>query len=371
MFNKTVLFFTLFILIAAVLCACSNGAGQGISQPTTTPTTAATSTNTPTTLPDTEATVTSPTEAPIVSDQQLIDKVNTILAADESKNGKADLYSKALNVIRKNKIPLPLMPTEDGNVFHWNRETNRFEIFKKQAVPLDKNTFQDRKIIIYGDSITHGVGASDKSKCFVSLLGEALNTTIDNRGKSGYCITTNATDRDGSLLKSHLNNIVACNDPADYVIVALGVNDWTRSNVGDTIQLGTLGSTDTTTIYGAYNVCMKALTENYKGTNTKIIFATPMPTDWLLGHTSGKKDGDFNSITANDNGYTLQDICYAIKETAALYQIPVMDMHSEIGIDHINSDVYLADGVHPNDTGYQKMAELWEAYLLNNYSYTK
>ena len=365
MFYKIRFLFILLILMAATLCACANGTIQDNSQPSTTPTAASTPADVAT-----KPSTTSPTEEAVLSDQQLIDKVNAILAADENKNGKADLYSKALNIIRKNKISLPLTPTEEGNVFHWNRETNRFEILKQQAAPLNKSDFQDKKIIIYGDSITRGVGASDKdSKGYVPLLAEALNTTIDNRGKSGYVISTNAKERDGTLLNSHFNNIIACDDPADYVIVALGVNDWTRSNVGDTIQLGTLGSTDTTTIYGAYNVCMKALTENYKGTNTKIIFATPTPTDWLLGRTSGKKNGDFNSITANDNGYTLQDICYAIKETAALYQISVMDMHSEIGIDHINANVYLADGVHPSDTGHQKMAELWEAYLLNNYSY--
>ena len=72
----------------------------------------------------------------------------------------------------------------------------------------------------------------------------------------------------------------------------------------------------------------------------------------------------------------LRDICDAIIETCASYRIPVLDVNRYSGI-YYNSEedkttnLYFGDGIHPNDAGHAKIAEILHWYLLQNPSYVE
>ena len=233
--------------------------------------------------------------------------------------------------------------------------------------PLKLMDFAGKKITILGDSITYGVGSTGSNNGYAKLLGDILDATIENKGVSGTTFCEGAEQKDGSPAYSQINNLRSYNGTTDYFIVALGANDWTLSNNGDGIKLGTLGSTDTTTIYGAVNVYCQILTEKFKDTNTKIYFSTP---------TISRSVVNFSSTITNNWGYTLRDICKAITETAKTYDIPTFDMNLHSGIYYNsasdnNVSETMQDGVHPNDAGHTLMANALADFLLENYSYER
>ncbi len=232
--------------------------------------------------------------------------------------------------------------------------------------PLEISDFADKKITILGDSVTVGVGSTGNNTGYAKLLGDILGATIENKGSNGTLFCEGAKLNTGANATSRLNDLRNYNDTTDYFIVALGANDWTLSNYeSNNIALGTLGSTDTTTIYGAVNVYCQVLVEKFKDTDTKIYFSTPT--------ISGTVNG-FSSTAQNRLGYTLRDICNAIIETAAMYDIPTFDMNLHSGIYYNssadnNTSSTMKDGVHPSDAGHELMANALANFLLENYSY--
>ena len=232
--------------------------------------------------------------------------------------------------------------------------------------PLEIGYFAGKKITILGDSVTFGVGSTGDNTGYAKLLGDILGAKIENKGANGTLFCEGAKLNTGANATSRLNDLRNYNDTTDYFIVALGANDWTLSNYeSNNIALGTLGSTDTTTIYGAVNVYCQVLVEKFKDTDTKIYFSTPT--------ISGTVNG-FSSTAQNRLGYTLRDICNAIIETAAMYDIPTFDMNLHSGIYYNssadnNTSSTMKDGVHPSDEGHELMANALANFLLENYSY--
>ncbi len=226
------------------------------------------------------------------------------------------------------------------------------DVLVRDTLTLDY--FADKKITLLGDSITVGVGSTQTDGVFngyAKQLGEILGAEIENKGSNG---TTMATNTGGV---SRLNDLRNYTGTTDYFIVALGTNDYYFAKSND-VKLGTLGSTDSDTIYGAVYTYASILKEKFKGTNTKIYFMTPVYRSDTLNSTSY-------------NGYTLRDICTAIIETCEMFDIPVLDNYYLSGI---WSDTYsndMADGVHPNDNGHAKIANSLANFLLSNYYYVE
>ena len=54
----------------------------------------------------------------------------------------------------------------------------------------------------------------------------------------------------------------------------------------------------------------------------------------------------------------IEDIVSAIIEIGRLHSTPVCDMYRNSGLNQTNLSYYTTDGVHPNDAGYVRMANL-------------
>lgn len=226
--------------------------------------------------------------------------------------------------------------------------------------PLQVSDFANKKITILGDSVTVGIGSTGDNTGYAKRLGDILGCEIENKGQNGTVFVTGAKQASGADAVSRINDVTAYSGVTDYFIVALGANDWTLSNYGDKIQLGELGSSDTSTIYGAVNYYAKTLKQKFEGTDTKIYFSTPTVSATVGGTSPSSK---------NDLGYTLRDICNAIIETCETYDIPTFDMNLLSGITQSNFQTNMKDGVHPNDNGHQLMANALSNFLLENYSF--
>ena len=243
---------------------------------------------------------------------------------------------------------------------------------EKYLIPniLDNNSFEGKTIVCIGDSITAGVGTTVGVNDYVTLLGEKLGANTVRKGVSGTVLCTDGHRKCNidMLTKENISG-------ADIVTIFMGINDWANATE-NYYSLGTLGSDDTSTIYGAVDMwCrrIKELQELEEFKDTKFYFMTPVITSWNNSVTSAKS---WDQTKTNICGYTLRDLCDAIIKTSSLYEIPVLDLNYYSGIYYISSEDNNVsdtggDGVHPSPKGHSYIADTIAMFLLDNPTYVK
>ena len=185
------------------------------------------------------------------------------------------------------------------------------------------------KYIAFGDSITCGIDpviGGKVEKPYPTLVSETLSLkSYENKAVSGATIASNTLNR-----ACLANLITSYKGEADIISVLGGVNDYYCN-----LPLGDIDDNDVSTIYGSLHVSMSYLVENYN--ESFIFYMTPYKCIYS------------NRLYSDNNlqGYNLEDVANAIKEVAAIYNIPVLDLFNEGGFENVmsNSD---CDGLHPN-----------------------
>lgn len=155
------------------------------------------------------------------------------------------------------------------------------------------NILYGKKWAVCGDSFTHGdfSNALDTDyyiteegpykgqyKVYGYLIGNRNNMRIQHLAVGGR---TMATPADGSFTNAFSNNMYKDIDAdVDYITLYFGINDShhrpksTGTDGEDKtgiIELGTIDDTDRSTFYGAWNVVIKYLIENYPNAHIGII----------------------------------------------------------------------------------------------------
>ena len=230
----------------------------------------------------------------------------------------------------------------------------------------EPNPYAGKTIACIGDSITYGVGVTRDETDYVTLLAQSLGMEYIRLGVSGTTLCTggHATCNVSKLTESNLAG-------ADVVTILIGINDFVQARTGY-YSLGTIDSTDTSTIYGAVHMwCQRIveLRETEALSETEFYFLTPVITSWNNSVSSVR---DWDQSKTNIHGYTLRDLCNAIVEVCALYDVPVIDLNVVSGL-YYNSeenntvDEFGGDGAHPGVTGHQMMAAALENILLRKH----
>ena len=102
----------------------------------------------------------------------------------------------------------------------------------------------------------------------------------------------------------------------------------------------------------------KILTQN---PNVKMAIITPM---WRQRLVAGdNKDSDTNAV----GGQYLIDYVKAIEEQAKYNHIPCLNLYETCLINKHNYNTYLSDGLHPNDKGYELLADKIHSFLESVY----
>lgn len=219
-----------------------------------------------------------------------------------------------------------------------------------------------KTITLLGDSITEGFYASDFDRWeeytgelrYSTILASELGMIENNMGEAGTVYVT-GTDR-----TSRLDDVDSIPLNSEIIVVALGINDFYESPV-----LGELGSTDTTTLYGATDVMYSKLQQRFTDINASIFICTPTPP--LTDLT--------NKITST-LGYTFQDLCDVIIAVAEKYDFQVVDLYNDAGL--VDADYsyhqsgHESDTLHPGDSGHDKIAQcIYDAVIeYGRYIYT-
>lgn len=206
-----------------------------------------------------------------------------------------------------------------------------------------------------GDSITQGVGASCKENNYVNQTKEILGlAAANNYGISATRIAPRSEIRDANIDNRWFVTRVPEMDPdADGIVVFGGTNDFGHGDA----PLGSLSDVGEATFYGAMkNLCEK-LIEKYPG--KPIVILTPLH---RLSENNILRDGDKKMPL----GHPLGDFAQAVREVAAYYSLPVLDLWAVSGMQPavpVIKEKFMPDGLHPSDAGHRLLAERLAGFL--------
>lgn len=208
---------------------------------------------------------------------------------------------------------------------------------------------------ILGDSFTDATFQTQYTKYYEQIKNILGIKTINNYGQGGTCVTKGDVNNN-----SFIDRYNTMNKDADIVLVFGGTNDWGKHK-----KLGTINDTVNTTFYGAMNELCDNLNKNYS--NKKIIFVTPIM-------RISPADGCVESLPANEQvnnlGLKLVDYVDAMIKVCKAKNIPVCDLYRTSGLNPINRQsnlytTYYADGIHPNNKGYEIIGEEISEFIEN------
>lgn len=216
------------------------------------------------------------------------------------------------------------------------------------------NKLKGKKWAFFGDSITEGVGSTNAGKfSYPSRIRDKYGINVINEAIAGASWQEDGQYDDICVLTQIKNADLA---DVDIVTIFAGTNDFGRG----ALPIGMENDMVKNTLYGAINNAIKMLIE--KKSNLKIFVITPM---WRQRFSVGDdKDSDCNDI----NGKYLKDYVDAIINACRKNHIPVLNFYDNCSINKYNYTTFLADGLHPNDKGYDEiLSERIFNFVESNY----
>ena len=198
------------------------------------------------------------------------------------------------------------------------------------------------KINFLGDSITEGHGATNKENTYWNVLGRETGAIVRGYGIGG---TRFALQHTPSANPRHdldfLMRAKEMDKDADAIFVFCGTNDFGHGDA----PIGQFSDRTQDTFYGACHALFDYLINTYP--EATIAVMTPL-------HRCNEDNPRGDGFKAEDVA-PLSRYVEIIKEVAAYYSLPVLDMWSVSGIQPkvpIIKQKYCPDGLHPNDAGH-------------------
>lgn len=210
-----------------------------------------------------------------------------------------------------------------------------------------------KKILFLGDSITEGWGTSSNEKIFWSLLSSRDGAEVTGYGIGGTRIARQKLPSEEAKYDQHfVSRVEGMESKADVVVVFGGTNDYGHGDA----PIGTPSDRTDSTFYGALHCLYLALLKKYPA--AQIVVMTPL-------HREGENNL-LNDFGLRNVGF-LSDYVRIIKEVAAFYALPVLDLYSLSGIQPdvpLLKERYAPDGLHPNDAGHERIYRLLREFLI-------
>lgn len=201
----------------------------------------------------------------------------------------------------------------------------------------------NKKWVVMGDSITQLNGTAEKP--YHARVAENVGgMQITNTGIGGY----------GYYNLYDIADTLAVRD-ADFYTIMYGTNDWGRNDI--TQPLGQFGDKTADTIAGCVYLCLQKFTNQFYKSRVGVL--TPLPRSNNYGLNA----------SPNSRGFTLLQLVDVIKQTAAHFSIPCLDLYRESNLNSWDMDSRLyyfaqGDGLHPNDLGHAVFSPKVKQFLL-------
>ena len=204
-----------------------------------------------------------------------------------------------------------------------------------------------KKVCFLGDSITEGAGASDVRHGYVAQFEKMTNVKkAYNFGIGGTKISKQTVPSEAPYDRDFLGRYPTLPDDSDIICVFGGTNDY---GWGDA-KFGNMESRDPYTFYGACHLLFEGLITKFCG--KPIVIFTPLHRE--------------NETKKDMNGHILKEYVDVIKEVAAYYGLPVLDLYIKSGMQPavpIVKERLMPDGLHPSDEGHKILAQRVKGFL--------
>ena len=201
-------------------------------------------------------------------------------------------------------------------------------------------------LTIYGDSIsTEGIADGGYVRYLPELLGAE---TIYNHAVWGSGMTKGIP---GSLVDV-LENPDHLHPDSDSILIWHGTNDWYWGS-----PLGAYGEPET--FCGGISLCIGQIRKcTPRGV---IVYVTPL---FRFGESSLDDGKGEAYMMPNKAGCTMQDYRGVILQAAADFDFKIIDMYTLSGINADNHTSFLSDGIHPNQRGCERIAQIISREIL-------
>lgn len=267
-------------------------------------------------------------------------------------------FNKNKNLIEMVKAPINVVNSRvqigwiktNNRMIHLNTDQRFIKIIPETQSNYDLSA--NNNLTFVGDSITYGLHASDSSHSYPSIISKNANITVYNEGVS------NSTWQNGSA--NDTISLVSRSKSIDFtrgntVVLFAGTNDFAQS-----LPIGALTDTTDKTMLGAINLVI----QNIYGKNSAADIRLILPM-WRARINDTNAPVDIEN-TANSIGKYLKDYNDAIMSAGEYYHFPVLDLYHNFGVNKLNYANWLADGLHPNDAGYAKLANVIGKFIAGS-----
>jgi lysophospholipase L1-like esterase len=168
-----------------------------------------------------------------------------------------------------------------------------------------------------------------------------------NRGISGAC----------------LNSTLGCIQDADLYTIEHGINDW-----GNRVPPGTMNDYVKNAKNGTFAATYRQVIDKIRATNpkAKIILCTPRKGYGFNGYLPDRCDARQTERNGKQ-GYFLKDYAELVVAIAKKEKLPVADFYATCGEQDELADLSIDVALHPNDAGYQRMANILAKTMLKVY----
>lgn len=204
-----------------------------------------------------------------------------------------------------------------------------------------------------GDSITEGVGVKDLNNMYYNRIQKECGIRelyIDGIGGTRIARQQKASEQEiwDRYFISRVDNI---DEDCDLVVVFGGTNDFGHGDA----PLGTPDDRTEDTFWGACHMLCEKLINRFP--KSQIVFMSPlhrMTEDSVFGTNKPEPVG------------TLYDYVEIMRTVTRKYSIPFLDMLQVGGMTPkipIQQELYMPDGLHPNDAGHERIAARLKGFL--------
>jgi lysophospholipase L1-like esterase len=209
-------------------------------------------------------------------------------------------------------------------------ETAIINVYATSSVMEGKN------IYMIGDSITYGAYLDDIStESYPKVLEQLTGSNVTVNAQSGIKLVGGITSKVANMTGS-----------ADLITIFGGTNDYWQGG----ISIGTYGTSDTTTFYGALQNILDNLESKYPDAEYLFIFPP---------------EQKFNGATSGDKGYgSLDDFRSAFIDFCTRNNLKYIDLKTVSEFDYSK---HTTDGVHPNKEGHIIIANAIFNFIQKNY----